>query len=1086
MKKIILFLSLLVIAVSLSASGPFMSVQNVELYSLNPEAVEEFTMAPLPASGEVLDILNLKGSALPRLGELKGAEVVFRFKEAQTLNRLAIPRIGYADWAVPSRVRVHINESDMGSFDLFSDLVTPEGEIGAVDVLNLGGALEVSEIRLQVEAVDSETANTHGILKLYAAKPAYVSVDLESAKPVPLDSSGIEFEVTASRQISEPVLTVKTYQFRRQRLTSITLPPMNEGINTVRVNWDSLKWDDRLPSPIEPYNFNHFTIKDLSGEADLELNDWQFVINQNTSMAAPWESVQARVYDLDDEGWQQGIPEEGFGRFGWMQNNGLLAGAFNERGFSNHIIDRKGNSWSHVWQIQCGEATYREWNRTDSDWVSTRHMAFYDFTSEVRNELAAKAPQLITQKRVPQVIQGSILAPGFLVDSEDTKLTLTLDAPSVGEGYGRIVYPSASGIVTERLGEGSVSPDMAEGWFMIVWSEAEMSPVLFVPKEKVSEVDFQGNSLKVTFEQPMGRVGLSFPGGLRPLDVEGISGNDRVLQSVRQIASIMRAYPISCKQRFREHETSVEIEERYNHLNWTNAWGESGLEIAPVSPLLSFAQEQNYPLDLPSDLEQLNWSTKYGPYAYLPGRLMQYSLSIPPLDTALYLAPQAKPDRLFPNLDAELSKLVSNDKNRLSFRDNLQGWWMWAPASLAFPLLDEAAKVSFLETWRSRLDKALQPHTLYLRHEPFSESTYLISFGWVEDRTMTIGDVNSGVGAALYSLWAYARCSGDWEFVQAKWPVVRGMVEYFLLEHDWCVMGSGAREHSASSAIDMCGIAYEGIVAYAQMAKELGFADESGFARFVAARLALSTTIRWVGLDWRQPEQSRDEWTDIGVGFSEFRGVDYHTINSSDADKIVSEIALSLSWVGQYPVLYDLHRWALGDDFWKWFQWDLVENRMVDWRTNHPGNRNNHAANVFAHLYFRLLLGESRQKLVEELEIQQAWASSPTERNGFNAMNPTGDTALENAGFYAMLEGMNFPLVLQSWGHAGIQIAEFNNEENTAKLGLKSSKEFTLSAQINREVTDVSVDGVVTEYSVNDGVLVVQVPSGQTRITVRF
>jgi len=159
---------------------------------------------------------------------------------------------------------------------------------------------------------------------------------------------------------------------------------------------------------------------------------------------------------------------------------------------------------------------------------------------------------------------------------------------------------------------------------------------------------------------------------------------------------------------------------------------------------------------------------------------------------------------------------------------------------------------------------------------------------------------------------------------------------------------------------------------------------------------------------------------------------------------------------------------------------------MVDWRTNHPGNRNNHAANVFAHLYFRLLLGESRQKLVEELEIQQAWASSPTERNGFNAMNPTGDTALENAGFYAMLEGMNFPLVLQSWGHAGIQIAEFNNEENTAKLGLKSSKEFTLSAQINREVTDVSVDGVVTEYSVNDGVLVVQVPSGQTRITVRF
>ena len=323
----------------------------------------------------------------------------------------------------------------------------------------------------------------------------------------------------------------------------------------------------------------------------------------------------------------------------------------------------------------------------------------------------------------------------------------------------------------------------------------------------------------------------------------------------REVAAILRAYPFGATQSFREVEngTAIEVEDTVRHLLWENEWGEPSRRVAPISPLLNFASDMGYPVELPADLKG-GLSTKYGPYGYVDGNRVRYRMNQPPMDTRVYLAPPAIADARVESLANEIASLPESVQSKAWMRDALQVWWMWAPASLAFPMMDSQQQQNYLKAWRQRLEWGLSAHAWYVRREPFSGAVYPVSFGWIQGSTQTLGDVNSGVGAVLYGLWAYARCSGDWEFVRSKWPIVRGALEYYLMESDWCLMGTGAREYNASSAIDMDGISFEGAVAYASMAEELGLEDEAAFGRFLATRLAMPTCMRWIGIEWLRPE----------------------------------------------------------------------------------------------------------------------------------------------------------------------------------------------------------------------------------------
>ncbi|OAM91266.1 hypothetical protein OH491_22330 [Termitidicoccus mucosus] len=905
-------------------------------------------------------------------------------------------------------------------------------------------------------------------------------MDLRATEGVPADSAGVEICLNSPSKVEDPVFIARGYQFRLMRESRLILPPLAKGENRVRVRWEQLPSNKELIEPVSPIHFNELDVVAADGSPlDAKLVSWNYIRGNVTPMQPAWECIKSRSFAADAEGWRPGIPSDGFGRFGWVRPSGLLVGSLRPDGFEVRAITDTGAELHGIWSVRTGSAAVPVWTRTQADWVSVAHSTFYDYTAEMKNELAMKAPELLKSRRVPLRLIGSSLAPGFLVDS--TEKTFRLNNEESGKkGAGvlpRLYIPTRDGMRWIKGGEVFPGKDMSEGWLVAVWPGYEAMPILLVPQKRPETVRADDTGVEIVFPGSLGRVGMSYPAGYRAW-----RGDDgQLAQNSRRLAAIMRAYPDGCMQQFRVSPDGawVEIRETFRHILWENDWQEPAQRIAPASPLLNFAAANGYPVKMPAQIADMDWPTKCGPYAAASGAEITYTLPVPEAGTRLYLRPAG-----WHPLAADIAKeLLSVAKMREDIwlrTDCLRGWWMWAPSSLALPLFEDAQRDEFLKRWRWTLDHNLRPHIWFVRAEPFSGARYPVSFGWLERHTWTLGDINSGAGAVLYGLWAYARSSGDWDLVKERWPVMRGAFEYYLVQHDWCQMQTGAREHSGSSAIDMDGIGYEGAVAFTAMADALGRADEAALGRLLVARLAVPTAVRWLGQKWTHPQEKRNDWDRIGVGLSEVRGFDFLDSRKGGPDHVASELALSLSWAGQYPELYHLHRWTLGDDFWRWFEDYYVEHKIEDWRKNHPGNRNSHPANITAHLYMRALLGEPADSLRGELERQAKWG-----------LAPKSETAQENAAFYALLLGRDFPVSLVAWGRAGVKKARYDTADGKqrAVLEFSSKTPFTLELALARAPRQTTVNGRALSA---DAVVIknnrarLEIPEGESRIILQF
>lgn len=925
--------------------------------------------------------------------------------------------------------------------------------------------------------------------------PSPMLMDLRITHGVPADSVGVEISVDASSKIEAPVFIARGYQFRKMRELHLPLPAFDIGANRVRVFWNQLPSDPELLETLTAIHFNELEIiSDNGSPVDARLISWDYIKGPAGTAEQPaWNCIKQRDFSADSEGWRAGIPVDGFGRFGWLPSSGLLVGSLHSDGFEVRAITETGENLHGVWQVRLGDASLPIWERTRTDWTTVEHTAFYDYAVEMKNELAAKAPQLLKETRQPQRLLGSVLAPGFLIDSNARSLVLTpgivRDDPTKSksaskvkaEAYSgrqdiqpRIFVPTREGNRWLARGEELTGDRLSEGWLVAVWPGREAMPILLVLQKIPSRVKVENEDLQITFSEALGRVGVSYPAGYRAWN----NGSDQSLaEKSRKLAAIMRAYPVGCTQQFRitEAGNAVEIRETFRHLIWDNAWAEPANRIAPVAPLLSFAADNDYPLTLPKTRRDMDWPTKTGPYMAVPGGEVVYTLPIPPTGTRLYLRPEGV-DPMADGIAKELLAAATLREDIWLRTDCLRSWWMWAPSSLALPLFDEEQRAEYLRRWRWTIDHNLLPHVWYSRTEPFSGARYPVSFGWVEGTTRTLGDINSGLGAVLYGVWSYARSSGDWELVKERWPVIRGAIEYFIVQHDWCHMQSGAREHSGSSAIDMDGIGYEGVVAFTAMAEALGRDDDAALGRLLVARLAVPTVVRWLGQKWIQPNQKHEDWERIGVGLSEVWGFDFLGAKEGGPDYVASELALSLSWAGQFPELYKLHLWGLGDDFWRWFQDDYIENKIEDWRKNHPGHRNNHSANITAHLYMRSLLGASSAILRDELQKQKNWG-----------MVPKKAVAQENAGFYALMIGREFPVSLLSWGYAGVKKAEYSMARREAVLEFQSEQSFPLVLELSQNPKAVTInDSVVSRINIVRKQITLNIPAGNSRVILQF
>lgn len=1053
---------------------------------LKPIEGASVSVVPADASvrGDISGIAFQSIAEKPAFARLLGTKALLKFSPPLMLQKIAIPRIGWADWALPKTVRVSVNGGPPAEIALVAPRISPGKYLPAealdVDVVDFGKEMTISEMEIEVAEVEADRGdNPHGTIRVAIPAQPPLLFGLTQTDAVPSDAVGVTFEVECNAPVSAPFFTATARQFRVARPLTAPLPSFPKGKSTHAVRWSDLTAEDGAPAEVSPRNFYEFGLENAVGNA--RIVSWKYLRDKQQLTPGALESVARRSHPADAEGWREGIPENGFGRFGWVQNSGLLVGSLRPDGLANVIAANESGKplKTAAWKLECGNATTRVWERSDAEWTAIRHQTLYDYSSEIRDELAVKEPGLLSATRLPQTLTGSILAPGILIDSNDAQISLTLvpDLASDAAGSGGwFLYASPEGLKQGPPGEAISGEDLAEGWIVASWAGAEKSPMLLAFKKRPKSIVMEGNRLTIRFFNAAERIAAGFPlGYVSP----GNAHDSRQIPKAelaaraRQMAAILRAYPVSVTQAFREIGGEIEIRETTRHIEWENDWNEPGRRIAPLPPLLAFAAAQGYPVRLPETLDSsFDWPTKYGPYRSVDGNTLTYRMAIPPYATRIY--PEIVPaEPLAEAIGGEISPPVPLAKHPLS-SDSLSCFKNWASSSLAWPLMPDAARAAFLSAWRERLDLAFGDQAWYRRTEPFSGATYPVSFAWIEPDTATLADVNSGIGAALYSLDAYASLSGDWEFAREKWPRVQAALEYFLLEHDWCHMQTAAREHSGSSAIDMDCIGYQGVVSFVRMAEKLGFEDDAAYGRFLLARVALPLNVRWLGHRWVTPKADPTTLSTLGIGLSENTGFDLMSAKL-EPNYVNSQTALMLSWLGQFPEVYDAHLWGTGREFFDWFERDYVENKLPDWRNQWPGNRNNHPANVSAHLYLRALLGFPVQDLRGELQKQSAWG-----------LNPKGEVARENAPLYALLLAAGSPVILRDWGTSRPEKFQYDPASQTARLRFVSARPEKALIETRAPVRGLEVNGRNTPAKPENGLLSLDLPSGESVVSITF
>lgn len=196
------------------------------------------------------------------------------------------------------------------------------------------------------------------------------------------------------------------------------------------------------------------------------------------------------------------------------------------------------------------------------------------------------------------------------------------------------------------------------------------------------------------------------------------------------------------------------------------------------------------------------------------------------------------------------------------------------------------------------------------------------------------------------------------------------------------------------------------------------------------ARYALADTQKWKAPGYRRPGVPREEYRSIGIGFSEHFGFEVMSARGGNPNYINSEIALSLAWIGSYPCFYAMLPAGNGEEFWRFFEYTYVEQKLDNWRKRHPGHRNWHDANIAPHLYLRLLLGEKPETVRRELEAQKMLAPDPR-------------MAAENAGFYALYFGGASPVRLSDQGRAKLLRFDWDEAAGTVEAEFESAEPFT-------------------------------------------
>lgn len=594
----------------------------------------------------------------------------------------------------------------------------------------------------------------------------------------------------------------------------------------------------------------------------------------------------------DKEGFREGASRENFGRFGYVNNDGL-----------NVVY----NCWPG-WTV---EDKFSMWF-VAQDYFNVSFSGKPEPTNQPPRHLeTVRCNWLGKQLRGKGGRWGSgtdlylgLGTPGVLFRNQKAQ-QLIFESPMLG----CLAWPKKNGTGTLVLEEGNVDLATLSSNWLLIWKRTDKYdawPLLLVFNRRVSKAEFTKGRLVLSFAKP----GIDFSviplGGLRHYTPDETSSWMKKLpEDIAQRCTLWsrRAFArtIDCHERYKllDDENKVLIRNEFEYLVIPNDWNVKPLFESYLPPLLPLYAKTGF-AELPGAVD-LHFATYLGPLFAIPGKRSEYLLTIPDLNYTLPTSPtdpqldaaanRALFERICEHLD--VVKLLNPGVNYSIIKNNphkkelyperelheacskhnteqannkyidlhrtlagVTGNLMFKPYLDAVPGHDEVKQRLNAKIVRNvHRDINFFQYKMFLRYrqEPFTGFKYLMGFMApvrYNDGYWIFHDMNETCGIFAQTLALYSRICRDRAFFEENEPFIDLFMSNFRVSQDFGWMASCALENGVGNNIDMLNAELPGWAGVAQIKHFLGKEDEAGFARYMAARAGAAVGTRLIMADY--------------------------------------------------------------------------------------------------------------------------------------------------------------------------------------------------------------------------------------------
>ncbi|MDP0497663.1 MAG: hypothetical protein Q7Q73_15780 [Verrucomicrobiota bacterium JB024] len=1014
-----------------------------------PDEIEEIKTSSGDQERSTKGLLDGKTKTTTFLRPLKGSDTSIRFKKPRHISQLAFLQGGYGNWSLPKKLLISVNGE----------------ERFVVELKNEHGVIQAVPVDLEVE-----TLKIH-VLETYAgqgAMPWGGFAGIGEAVYGPDNWSFIEKPLQPHQKNLRLTITAKTptkvsawVTIGKGRMT-FDFPPLNvqAGTHDYEVSLASLV-------PVANYGFEPHAqhLEQLYVGSDdpsipVRLDDVNPVepwVDEN--VWSPLPELNFPVIEVDGETWTEGMSYQTAGRFGNSTYNGLLTELAGSSWFRAYTANAENLHRRQDFDLWTDGQQLDDTGRADAAWKVKLRQSDHENERIHINWTTMVMDRTLETGQVARYYYG-ILAPGFLVDSPVNlhlssrgagNLPVRSGAPDEEEGRFQKLADNGKGGV-RRVGPSAVLTSeglltkpqtirhLREPWIVAIWGIEDGEPTFWGDKAvAVLMTGDAAGAIKWTaagLELPQGRWGVStaFYGLLND---HWETGN--VADRARLLARMLRTYPIECREYYRVEAEEVKVLDVFRYERWGDPQWQAP-DYAPIPPIFSLAKDllgwEGIPagdaLAVSSDI-----ATPFGPWRWERGDRLHYSL---PRFNAWHAAFPRRPEfeEEYAAVETEIGAAVAIQPK------DFEPWRLsivkrWTQGLLGGSYLSEPAREQLLDTARSVVDRFYSNASWVYREERFSKAPYYVS-GWVDPKARPVmyGDPNSCVGQSAYSLYLYAKYSGDWETVRRLWPRVMDSLRIFEVLNDWAVPETTSREAIKYGAIDMDTIAYAGVVAMERMAEVLGEQEDYERLAYLRAKIGAATALRMAMPEYLDPDNRDPEL--YGVGFAE----DGPAIEKAGLGRPngLDHAAMLLAWVGEMPEMYDFYLEMLSPEFFYTYQSEIMDEYFSDWREM-PFNKSRPGA----HITMRSRLKDwPAEDLEEDMRV---WL-----KNSRREL-----PSYLNSGMLGAYSGHETGVYLVNWEPARLVRSDYSAADGILSVELESAQPLTVDFATRGGVQEVRLDG---------------------------